>query len=450
MSPSPLYVAIVTNGLAPTLVAAVTMLAREMEATGVRVPLHIWIGWQAVLPANVREACAAAADAHGVAVAWRETTALLGESDVLTRTLRDALGAATAARWSRRVTYVGATRLLMKRDALGQALVSLDDDIVGAVMMRSRAAPAYRRILTSREVLGAAPVQDAALMPTEAGTLLRLLNPHTLPSGYSAGPHVLQPGLAGDSGADAPLAELEYGLPLSNGAAARRVQQIVTQATIGPMDRLMTYAWAVSPEASGIFFPPAFRNAEYVWYTLERARRPSLRLMHLPVGCLHQPADRRVHEREYSLTTAVLQWRTNDWLSDVFGDIAGEHGTPDAAIQALADTSDEAWRDLIERAIGLRRRVLSHRVSRCDAAVDLGFIAPGLAARIRRCAAEAYRSRQCWIPEEWRQETDTDAFRRYVQATARLAAACAQHEEQTTAEPRVHAHATGVLGHGRA
>lgn len=413
-----MYVAVVTGGNVATLPAAVSLMVRELAASGASRTLHVWVTPDATVPPGTLSACTAFAAAGGIQIAWRNVAQLLEHDDPVTRAIRKALAAALPA-----ATRVGATRLLMKREAAGQSLVSIDDDITGLVVADGLDGPPGLST-GSHQVLLDAESTELNCVPAPAGTLLRLLDPSTLPAGLSAGPHVIQAGLLGDAGADAPVAELEYGLRLTAGEEARQVRRLTRRPWVGPLDRLMTYAWSASAAASGLFFPVAFRNAEGVWATLERLRRPAIRLVHAPVGCIHRPA--RVRDgRAYSAEAAVMQWRTNDWLALLCaeGAAARRHGA--SAADALSGETGRAWDALVDRSRRLRREVLQHRATRFEMRVGAERDGASRLRRLLTAVSREYRSADCWIPDEWRSVGDPSRLRNYVGATGRLAAACA-------------------------
>ncbi len=414
-----MYVAVVTGGHVKTLSRAVLLLARELEATAASDTLHIWVTLGGALSQQVVADCHGAAAACGIRVEWRHVARFLERSDPMIDEVRRAIACALPA-----TTYVGATRLLMKREAAGQGFVSIDDDVVG-VVARAGDVREQRRFTTSREVLLHSAADGAALEPAKPGALLELLNPGALLETYSAGAHVVQAGLTGDAGADAPVTELEYGLRVENGKRARTVCRIPSKICVAPLDRLMTYAWSASADASGSFFPVAFRNAESVWASLERLRRPAIRLAHVPVGCVHQPARRR-DWRTYSLARAVLQWRTNDWLSLLWVDITAERGDHRIAADILASVDGARWHDLVLRSRRLRRAVLRHRVAQLETHVRAGRTPTLTLTSLMPTVADEYRREDCWVPAEWRPRAGIPQLADYVRATGRLAGACSK------------------------
>lgn len=413
-----MYVAVVTGGNASNLHSAVAFMTAELKSTGASDTLHIWVSLGGTVAAAVAAVCQDTAAASGVRLDWKHVDSLLASRDPLAERVRAAIAAALPG-----ATCVGATRLLMKREAAGDDLISVDDDIVGAVQ-RGNANSEEILQTGSNQVLVACAGDEAPLLPAEPGTLLRVLTPARVRRPSSVGAHVIQPGLIGDAGADAPVTELEYGLPLNEGGRARQVRRIPLRTCIGPLDRLMTYAWAASAEASNTFFPVAFRNAEGVWAAVERLRRPAVRLVHVPVGCIHEPGAFR-DARGYSVDAAVLQWRTNDWLALLWAESAGESGEPFGLARELCATDDCAWQRLVERSRELRRRVLRYRIARFEAYAQATKPKPRRVTKLSASVVAEYQSEACWIPTEWRRWTRRGKdLREYVRATGHLAIAC--------------------------
>jgi hypothetical protein len=190
----------------------------------------------------------------------------------------------------------------------GSQVISIDDDVCGPVVAVgtdawTSAASAYEGVRSRRWA-------DREGDPADRGALLTA-HLDWLGSRVDGGRVVLtMSGLLGDCGADAPVFEL---MQQGRGAPRRRqVQRGCRQATLTPVDHLMSYAYGCINDELLPPFMPMGRNQDGAFAAAVAATLPGATLCHLPFYVQHIPATRRDDTTYADPASLVGRWRTND------------------------------------------------------------------------------------------------------------------------------------------
>lgn len=421
-----MYVAVLTRGSSATLVRTVETMTSEMAAAGAGEPLFLWIHWRGSVSPALVEACERCAAPHRIPLLWRFVSSELtktggGVASALKRALSIALDASPEA------SSDGTTRLLVARESAGQSVVFVDDGIVGAMVDEASTGSPWVIARSSRSLVDDATHPRPCLAQAPAGTLLRLIQPETVPISYSTGLNVVQAGTIGATQSERSGIDPTFEIFIDPWLESPSSRWIVPCTTVTPLDRGLTSAWAASASVATTFFPPAFEGASMLWTTVARALRPSIRLVHLPVACIRVPESANGHYDEGALDLAVLRWRTNEWLSHLYVDaVRRSHRHTSAVARELASVSGSEWSTIIDRSLQLRRRILLDRAARFEIRARAIGVHQREVAGIMRAVAAEYRSGDCWIPNEWRTRSSHTELQSYATAVWELALACAE------------------------
>jgi hypothetical protein len=303
-------------------------------------------------------------------------------------------------------TNVGAVRNFINLVTVGQRVISIDDDVEGPVL---RAPGDDMQWAANGDCAGIAPLASADV---SRWTQASLVSAHLDVLGRSVG-HERAPilvtvsGLRGDCGAEFPWRELALrrrGEPRRD--LTRQVLRGAAQATVTPIDRLMTYAWGLCNDGHLPPFMPMGRNEDGAFGRMLRLSRADALTCHLPVYVNHRPAERR-SDRQYRNVAAALaqRWRTNDLVAMLLSSVPSHSHSTTAAATIAERLSGVAARlaagdltPLFTAAVALQSLHLSsaHRWAKTSGWLERR----GLLRQIERRRHTQF-SNEAVLPTEW-------------------------------------------------